>query len=269
MSIDVKIQAQSTGPVQTIGLLPLNNVLVNVFLSPDAYERNKANDRELVPVQCGSMRQAAYLFEPEVSISPSRKEVPVLVGSRPQSGGGRVGGKLEPRQLAPEDILPEASEEQVVPYWRNCRTDDDLPRHFEPSAIVDIMRPKSPSIDRLGLLLRLRLASLTYTAIVEKLDRNVRLNREAIPALEQEAIRLREILRGVRERILLTMTEQAKRSPVRVTDHKSNATIALSVDADTPQIAKHINSQSSEAVTRLIDVKAEYQRISGLLRRGE
>src|SRR4051812_44137751 len=124
MATDGKVIADhSTEPTEKLGLAPLGNALVNVLLNRHAFTRAKQDGTELVPVGCGSMTSAAYLFEPAIKVVPN---------------------------LVEGTTLPDGDVEQEVAYWRKCDDERDLSRHFDPNGVVDAMRPASLNVDRLG-----------------------------------------------------------------------------------------------------------------------
>ena len=211
MAVEVTLDSGTVRPIGGIGLPSLNNVLINVCLSKKKYEaaKNAGGGRELTPTQCSSMRQAAYTFKPEVTVTAATKELPIRRNSRvvadSQGGGERAGGSVATEQVDPEELLPGATEEQEVPYWLNCSNESDLVAHFRPNAVVDVMRPANKAIDRLGLLKRLRVVSATLASAQSELQagRLKELTQEqAAPALAVERERLQGLLRDVRTKIL-------------------------------------------------------------------
>jgi hypothetical protein len=234
------------GPsVQELDLPPLNNVLVNVYINPSAYARQK-NDANggLQPVRCSSMKSAAYLFEPAVKVTP------------PAVDGTSIG-----------ELLPDGDVEQSIDYWRNCKNEGDLARHFTPSGIVTSMRP-SRQVDRLGTLIRLRLAEVTYRSLSTKADAGELeelLTDQAPSAIRAEKERLAAALNKVRASAI-RMMEQAQAVTYTVPDQNREVKLTIK-DTPVDELRDHLNSPKAEAVARLIDHRLEYDRLQALIAR--
>lgn len=208
----VKLETGEEKQIAGLGLEPLNKILVNVCLSPDEYGKRKQLRNPnvlLAPEPCGSMRMAAYKFQPEITISPP------VAATYPRRGGvvangTRQGGTIKEATVDPEKLIAGGSNKQKVPYWLHCAAESDLPKRFTPNQIVLRMRPEDPSEDRLGVLHRLRILSATHDGLVKRM-----VNGEWAPpvdrtqlqsALSLEKDRLRQALRLCREKVLKSLS---------------------------------------------------------------
>jgi hypothetical protein len=261
MATTLKVMAstrkRTTG---NLGLRPLNKVLVNVFLSPEGYTRNLAQGIALQPVQCGSLRHAAYLFEPQVEVAARKGMMEVQRGSDVQNTI-RTGGTPTDVDVNPDHLLEDGTEEQVVPYWRNCSDESSLSHHFEPNDVVKIMRPKSQDSDRLGLLLRLRIASLTFLELSAKLKRatpNNPIPPDAIDALRKEKARLLEMIKQVRAKLILTLENER---PQRVVGPELGSAMEVSVKTPREDIQKLLTSENISTLAAVLDKQEEYMRL--------
>jgi len=134
---EVSITAETQSAVEKIGLLPLNNILVNL-----PFDLKNPKDK---PIACSSTVKAACLFKPEIRITPSS-----------------VGGLELPSYLDDQKDI-----EQLMQYWRNCYDEKDLVDHFHPDSIVEILKSTNGDI---GLLLELRTGMKQLDLMIAMLD---------------------------------------------------------------------------------------------------
>ncbi|TIX46595.1 MAG: hypothetical protein E5W81_12275 [Mesorhizobium sp.] len=238
MATDVRVISRATERVEELGLMPLNNILVNVLLNPEAFERNRAEGADLVPVQCGSMTAAAYLFEPSITLMPE------------------AGAK------DPETIIPDGGAEQTVAYWRECKDESDLSKHFEPNGVVDAMRPTSPEIDRLGTLARLRIAEVTYKGLRNKLESGTDdlASPATVAAIRAERSRLRDGLLQLREKLAKALSAS---SPISY--RHNGVDVNLSVTTPLDELKQHLGGPKAHEVAGLIEIKLERERLEIVL----